>query len=85
MILSFVDESWDDYLYWEKTDKKTLKRINLLIKEIQRHPFEGAGKPEPFRHEFRGCWSRRIDKEHRIVYKVIGEEIRIFKCRFHYD
>lgn len=85
MKLSFVDESWEDYLYWEKTDKKILSRINKLIKEIVRHPFEGIGKPEPLKHKYRGLWSRRIDGEHRLIYQVKDDEIRIVKCRFHYD
>ena len=84
MRVSFVDESWDDYLYWARTDKKKLKRINLLIKDIKRSPYDGIGKPEALKHDLRGYWSRRIDHEHRIVYRVIEEEIRIYKCRFHY-
>ena len=81
----FVDESWDDYLYWQKIDKKMLKRINLLLKDISRQPFEGIGKPEPLKHNYRGFWSRRINQEHRLNYQVIDDEIRIIKCRFHYD
>ncbi len=81
----FVDESWDDYLYWQKIDKKMLKRINLLIKDISRQPHEGVGKPEPLKHNYRGFWSRRIDGEHRLIYQVREDEIRIIKCRFHYD
>ena len=81
----FVDESWEDYLYWQKTDKKMLKRINKLIKDIARHPFDGLGKPEPLKHKYRGFWSRRIDGEHRLIYRVKEEEIQIVKCRFHYD
>jgi toxin YoeB len=83
--ISFVDESWDDYLYWQKTDKKILKRINLLIKETSRNPFTGLGKPEPLKHQYQEYWSRRIDAEHRLIYKVRDEEIVIAKCRFHYD
>lgn len=85
MRLVFVDESWEDYLYWQKTDNKTLKRINKLIKDIARHPFDGLGKPEPLKHKYRGFWSRRIDGEHRLIYRVKEEEIQIVKCRFHYD
>lgn len=85
MRLVFVDESWEDYLYWKKVDKKMLSRINKLIKEIIRHPFEGIGKPEPLKHKYRGLWSRRIDGEHRLIYQVMDDEIRIAKCRFHYD
>ncbi len=81
----FVDESWEDYLYWQKIDKKMLKRINLLIKDIARHPYEGIGKPEPLKHNYRGYWSRRIDGEHRLIYQVKEGEIRIVKCRYHYD
>ena len=81
----FVDESWEDYLYWQKIDKKMLKRINLLIKDISRKPYEGIGKPEPLKHNYRGFWSRRIDGEHRLIYQVREDEIRIIKCRFHYD
>lgn len=85
MKLCFVDESWEDYLYWQKTDKKMLKRINALIKDIVRSPYEGIGKPEPLKHKYRGFWSRRIDGEHRIIYRVTEDEIWIVKCRFHYD
>lgn len=81
----FVDESWEDYLYWQKIDKKMVKRINLLIKDISRQPYDGIGKPEPLKHNYRGFWSRRIDEEHRLIYQVREDEIRIIKCRFHYD
>jgi len=81
----FVDESWEDYLYWQKTDKKMLKKINLLIKDISRNPYEGIGKPEALKHKYRGFWSRRINAEHRLIYQIHEEEIRILKCRFHYD
>jgi toxin YoeB len=81
----FVDESWEDYLYWQKTDKKLLLRINELLKDISRTPFSGIGKPEPLKHKYKGFWSRRINDEHRIIYKVKDEEILIAKCRFHYD
>ncbi len=81
----FVDESWEDYLYWQKANKKNLKRINELIKDISRSPFSGIGKPEPLKHKYKGFWSRRIDEEHRLIYQVKDEEIRIVKCRFHYD
>jgi toxin YoeB len=85
MKLIFVDESWEDYLYWQKTDKKKLKRINELIKDISKQPFEGIGKPEPLKFKYSGFWSRRIDDEHRLIYAVRDEEIIIVKCRFHYD
>jgi len=81
----FVDESWEDYLYWQKTDKKILKRINSLINDIARHPFDGLGKPEPLKYKYRGFWSRRITEEHRLIYKVKDDAILIVKCRFHYD
>ena len=81
----FVDESWEDYLYWQKTDKKKLKRINDLLKDISRNPFEDLGKPEPLKHKYSGFWSRRIDDEHRLIYKYQHNEILIAKCRFHYD
>lgn len=81
----FVDESWEDYLYWQKIDKKMLKRINALLKDISRQPYDGIGKPEPLKHNYRGFWSRRIDGEHRLIYQVTEDEIRIIKCRFHYD
>ena len=81
----FVDESWDDYLYWQKTDKSKLKKINELIKDIARNPFDGLGKPEALKHKYVGFWSRRIDHEHRLIYRVVEDEIQIAKCRFHYD
>jgi toxin YoeB len=84
MILSWADHAWDDYLYWQKTDRKILKRINNLIKEMQRTPFEGMGDPEPLKHNWSGYWSRRINREHRIVYKVSTEALIIVQCRYHY-
>lgn len=81
----FVDESWEDYLYWQKTDKKILKRINPLLKDISRTPFSGLGKPEPLKNKYQGFWSRRINAEHRLIYQVRDGEILIAKCRFHYD
>lgn len=85
MILSWTDEAWTDYLTWQSTDKQTLKRINLLIKEVMRTPFEGVGKPEPLKHNLSGCWSRRIDKTNRLVYEVLDQQIMILSCRYHYD
>ena len=85
MKLIFVDESWEDYLYWQKTDKKILKRINSLIKDIIRNPFDGIGKPEPLKYKYSGFWSRRIDGEHRLICQVKDDAILIAKCRFHYD
>ncbi len=85
MKLCFVDESWEDYLYWQKTDKNMIARINKLIKDIVRSPYQGIGKLEPLKHKYRSFWSRRIDSEHRIIYRVLENEIWIAKCRFHYD
>jgi len=84
MILSWADNAWDDYLYWQQTDKKILKRINTLIKDIKRQPFAGIGDPEPLKHNWTGYWSRRINREHRLVYKVKGEYLIIAQCRYHY-
>ncbi|PCI38078.1 MAG: Txe/YoeB family addiction module toxin [Thiotrichales bacterium] len=84
MILSWTDHAWDDYLYWQKIDKKILKRINLLIRDIIRQPFAGLGDPEPLKHNWSGYWSRRIDLEHRLVYKVTDTAIVIVQCRYHY-
>jgi toxin YoeB len=84
MILSWAENGWEDYLYWQATDKKTLKRINTLIRDILRHPFEGIGDPEPLKHNWAGYWSRRIDREHRIVYKATDDALYIVQCRFHY-
>jgi toxin YoeB len=84
MKLIFSDHAWDDYLYWQRTDKKTLQRINQLIKDIQRSPFEGIGKPEPLKHSMTGYWSRRINDEHRIVYKVDDDGMFIAQLRYHY-
>ncbi|MDZ7741666.1 MAG: Txe/YoeB family addiction module toxin [Bacteroidota bacterium] len=81
----FVDESWEDYLYWQKTNKKILKRINELLKDISRNPHTGIGKPEPLKYKYKGFWSRRIDGEHRLIYKFKENKILIAKCRFHYD
>jgi len=80
----FSPLSWEDYLYWQKSDQKILKRINSLIKEISRDPFHGKGKPEPLKHALAGYWSRRINEEHRIVYKIEGDSLLIAQVRFHY-
>ena len=85
MKFIFVNESWEDYLYWQKTDKKILKRINELLKDISRSPHSGIGKPEPLKFKYKGFWSRRIDGEHRLINQVKKDEIWIAKCRFHYD
>ena len=83
-LLTWADDAWEDYLYWQRTDKKLLKRVNTLIAAIRRQPFEGLGMPEPLRHNWSGYWSRRIDREHRLVYKVTDEAIIIVQCRYHY-
>jgi len=85
MNIIFTKNAWEDYLSWQKEDKKILRKINELIKAIQRTPFEGIGKPEPLKYDLTGLWSRRIDREHRLVYKVESEELFIYGCRFHYD
>jgi len=84
MNLTFAPKAWDCYLYWQKTDKAIVKRINVLIKDIQRSPFQGIGKPEPLKHALSGFWSRRINDEHRIVYKVAEDNILIAQLRYHY-
>ena len=84
MTLTFSTRAWEQYLYWQSTDKKILKRINALIKDIQRTPTEGIGKPEPLKHGLSGYWSRRINDEHRIVYKQQGNSILIAQLRYHY-
>ncbi len=84
MIKSFTDDAWDDYCYWEHEDKKTLKRINSLLKGIDRNGYSGIGKPEPLRGEFSGYWSRRIDDCNRIVYKIDGGVVKIIQCGSHY-
>ena len=84
MKLAWSSRAWNDYLYWQKSDKKKLKRINTLIKETLREPFEGIGNPEPLKHELQGFWSRRIDKEHRLVYSYTEEDLLIVACRYHY-
>lgn len=85
MKLTFSSTAWENYLYWQQTDNAMLKRINKLIKEIQRNPFEGIGKPEPLKHGLTGYWSRRINDEHRIVYKVSNDSLFIAQLRYHYD
>jgi len=79
-----MSPAWDDYLYWQTTDKSVLRKINSLIKEIERAPYEGNGKPEPLKHDLAGWWSRRINLEHRVVYKVENGSIIILQCRYHY-
>ena len=84
MKLIFSEHAWDDYLYWQRTDKKIAKRINEIIKNIKRNKYEGIGKPEPLKHNLSGYWSRRIDSAHRIVYKIEGDSIFIAQLRYHY-
>jgi toxin YoeB len=84
MKLIFSEAAWEDYLYWQQMDKKMLQRINLLIKDIKRSPFDGLGKPEPLKHHLAGYWSRRINDEHRIVYKVDIDALLIAQLRYHY-
>lgn len=84
MIKIWDDDAWDDYLYWQTQDKKTLKRINTLIKDIDRNGYEGIGKPEPLTGNRSGYWSRRIDEQNRLVYKIVEGTIRIAQCRTHY-
>lgn len=84
MILCWAAKGWEDYLYWQATGKQVLKRINVLIKDIQQHPHQGIGNPEPLKHSWSGYWSRRIDRAHRLVYKADSEMIIIVQCRYHY-
>lgn len=84
MKLAWSSRAWKDYLFWQKTDKKKLNRINTLIKECMRDPFDGIGNPEPLKHDLKGFWSRRIDKEHRLVYSYKKEELLIVACKYHY-
>lgn len=85
MKLIFSEHAWNDYLYWQQTDRKILKRINELIRDIRRNPCEGIGKPEPLKHALSGYWSRRINDEHRLVYRIVGDAILIAQVRYHYD
>lgn len=84
MNLLFTQEAWEDYLYWQKTDKAILKRLNALFKDMKRDPFNGSGKPEPLKYDLAGYWSRRINSEHRVVYKVSNDTIVVVQCRYHY-
>ncbi len=83
-MISFEQQGWEDYLFWQQTDKTKIKRINQLIRDIQRDPFDGVGKPEALRHGLAGLWSRRIDDEHRLIYSVSDKKIIIAQCRYHY-
>ena len=84
VLLVWDENAWDDYLWWQAQDRKVLKRINALLLDIQRNGNEGIGKPEALKHDFAGYWSRRITDEHRLVYKIVGDEVRIAACRYHY-
>lgn len=84
MKIIWSEKSWNDYLYWQNTDKQILKKINKLIKDIQRNPFDGMGKPEPLKYQFSGFWSRRITDEHRLIYEACENSIAIASCRYHY-
>ncbi len=84
MKISWTNTAWKDYLYWQQTDRKKLKRINTLIKETIRTPLKGIGNPEALKHELQGYWSRRIDSEHRLVYSCTDTELEIIACRYHY-
>lgn len=83
-MLIWHDDAWEEYLYWYATDKKLFVRLNKLIKDVKRSPFEGLGKPEPLKGNLSGLWSRRIDQEHRLVYRVIDGDIEIAQCKGHY-
>ena len=85
MLIRFHPRGWEDYLYWQQTDKAMLRKVNQLIEAIRREPFSGLGKPEPLRHDLRGYWSRRITDEHRLVYFVAGDTVDLLQCRYHYD
>ena len=84
MKLIFADEAWEDYLYWQKQDRRMVDRINKLIRETQREPFSGVGKPEPLKHALAGFWSRRINEEHRMVYKIEGDALLLAQLRYQY-
>lgn len=85
MRIIFSKNAWEDYTSWLNEDKKMLKKISELIKEIRRNPYSGLGKPEPLKYDLAGLWSRRIDREHRLVYQVIHNELLIYSCKYHYD
>lgn len=84
MNVVFAPQAWEDYLYWQSVDRALVKRINRLISEICRSPFAGIGKPEPLKYGLTGAWSRRITDEHRLVYRVVGEDLQILQARYHY-
>ncbi len=84
MNLTFTPDGWEDYLYWEATDKAVTRRLNRLLEETLRTPFDGLGKPEQLRHQLAGCWSRRLTEEHRLVYRVSGDAVIVLMARYHY-
>lgn len=81
----FLERAWEDYLHWQSVDRQMLRRLNRVIEDCERSPFDGIGKPEPLRDDFSGWWSRRIDGEHRLVYRVTGDDLIIAQCRYHYN
>jgi toxin YoeB len=83
--ICFSQDAWEDYLFWQKTDRKILDKINGLIRSIQSDPYKGPGKPEPLKYDLAGWWSRRIEREHRMVYRVTDEELQIIAFRYHYE
>ena len=85
MNITFSENGWEDYVYWQTVDKKMVKKINELLKDIKKNPFDGIGKPEALKYDLAGYWSRRIDHEHRLVYQVKDDSILVYACRFHYD
>lgn len=85
MLITFSKNAWEDYLFWQKEDRRMLRKINELIKDIASAPFDGKGKPEPLKYDLAGLWSRRIDLEHRLVYKYLDNHLYIYSCRYHYD
>lgn len=84
MTLAFTERAWEEYCNWQRLDRKTQSRVNAILKDVVRTPYEGIGKPEPLKHELAGWWSRRIDNEHRLVYRVVGESVEIAQCMHHY-
>lgn len=85
MKIVFSAQAWDDYVWWQRQDRKLLRRINQLIRDVARNGNEGIGKPDPLKHGFQGYWSRRINDEHRLVSKVVDDEVRVAACRYHYE
>lgn len=85
MKVTFSADGWDDYLFWQETDKRMLQAMNKLIRECMRTPFSGSGQPEPLRNQLSGLWSRRMNQKHRLIYRVTDEAIVVIQCRFHYD